>query len=164
MNRVESLLDVVREEIPDVGQDLAHSLFREDDEKKVEARGNEIITSLTEVRDAYELLCRYRYFIVIKLTRVLSSVAESGSREGRSAEMAEFSRDDARGSAKVVDECLGKCIKALWTIAEFNRSWLDMAMPLANEGEAIRKDLGEAIPDFHLFHRPGFDDEPESED
>jgi hypothetical protein len=76
--------------------------------------------------------------------------------------LAELSRDDARGSAKVVDECMAKSVKALWTIAEFNRAWLDTAMPLANEGESISQELAETVPDFHLFHRPGFDDEPES--
>ena len=164
MDKVESLLDMVREEIPDLGKELAHSLFKEDDEEKVEARGNEIMSTLMEVRDSYELLGRYRYFIIVKLTRAVRGIEEAEKRSRRSAEMAEFSRDDARGSAKVVDECIAKSVKALWTIAEFDRNWLDTAMPLANEGELIRRELAETVPDFHLFHRPGFDDEPESAD
>ena len=160
LDRLEPLLDVVRDDIPRLGGELANSLFREDDEARVEARGQEILDSLGAVRDAYELLCRYRYFIVVKMTR---AVGPLDAVEKSSPEMAAFSRDDARGTAKLLDESIGKAVRALWTIAEFHRPWFDTAVPLATEGEAIRLQMGETIPDFASFHRPGFDDEPEQE-
>ena len=161
MDRIEPLLDTVRQEVPQLGEELANSLFREDDEQKVEERGQEILESVGAVRDAYELLCRYRYFIVIKLTRALRALSEADSEMRRDTEMAEYSLDDARGTAKLLDESIGKIVRALWAIAEFHRPWFDTAVPLAAAGESIRQQLAETFPDFHKFHRPGFDDEPE---
>jgi hypothetical protein len=77
MGKVDPLLDRVREEIPQLGEQLGNSLFREEDEAKVEARGQEIITAVQSVRDAYELLCQYRFFIVVKMTRALHALEEA---------------------------------------------------------------------------------------
>src|SRR5207249_9726634 len=46
MDRVEPFLDTIREEIPTLGEEMASSLFREDDERQVEARGHEIVQDL----------------------------------------------------------------------------------------------------------------------
>jgi len=116
------------------------------------------VAALTNLRDAAEMLGRYRLLIAVKLARALR-----GSRRGhrlRPGLSEDYARDDAHGTAKLVDNCLTRAAQALWVIGEFSRPWLDMAMPLAMEAEAMRRELEAVFPGFAAFHRPGFDDEP----
>jgi hypothetical protein len=115
------------------------------------------VEALTRLRDSCELLSRYRFLIAVKLARAL----RSGTRgERRRAIAAAAALDDSLGTAKLVDACLERATKALWTIGEFHRPWLDMAMPLATEAEGIRKGIEVEFPRFRAFIRPGFDEEP----
>jgi hypothetical protein len=150
-HRVGVLLQWVSSEVRSRGERLVA-----DPERAAIPDVDAAVTALTRLRDACELLSRYRFLITVKLARALRSEGHSESRRSLAAEAA---RDDSLGTAKLVDACLERATKALWTIAEFHRPWLDMAMPLATEAEGIRKGIDEAFPGFRAFVRPGFDEE-----
>lgn len=157
LNRVAALIDRVRDEMPAAGEEIASKVMREAREG-IEPDEQAILSGLQGVRDAYDVLCFYRYFILVKLLRAMSSYAAS---ERESPILAETSRFDALATIKTLRECTGRMTEALWRIAEFRRDWLDDAMPLANESEAIGREMEERFPGNADVVRPGFDTEPE---
>ncbi len=149
--RITVLLRAVRAELPQVGERLIEQLSAgelEDPEATVD--------SLTAVRDAYELLARYRYFLAVKTLRALGSLEEAESERDR--DYATFSRNDALGTAKLVHECCGKTVDALWRIGELNRPFMELTMPIAMEGDAILRDFDTYFPEHRSFRRPGLDE------
>jgi hypothetical protein len=150
-DRLEALAERVRAEMPGVGDELVRRLEAGEIENP-----DETLAVLTGVRDAYDVLAHYRYFIPVKIARAAGSMGEA--EEEPDTELAGFSRSDALGTAKLADECLGKCIAALWEIAEFHRPWLDPATSCIVEAEALRQVIDTRFPGHQAFRRPGFDE------
>ena len=119
MDRLEPLLARIRGEVPGIGLELAKRLedVPDSDLERVHA---ETLDRFAELREAYEVLIQYRFFIAVKLTRALGALEEA--KIERSREIAGYTMDDANGTAKLVHECLGKAIDSLWSVAEFDRS------------------------------------------
>jgi hypothetical protein len=150
--RVGALLERMRSEMPAIGQDLAHAAG-EYSEREQEAT----LEALTGARDAFELLGRYQFLVVVKSVRATGGLADA---EAETSEgLATFQSDDARGTAKLIHECLGKAGAALWQVAEFHRDWQAESLPLAAETEALRQEIDRLFPGHAAFRRPGLDDE-----
>jgi hypothetical protein len=151
--RIGAILKMVSAEIPEQGQQMVKAFESgeiEDPDAAVE--------TLSAVRDAYELLGRYRFFVAVKIARAISGWDEAEEEE---EQFREDARQDSLGTAKLVHDCMGRAGQALWQIGEFHRPWLEMAMPLALEAESLRQAIDAAFPNHQAFRRPGFDD-PES--
>lgn len=149
--RLERLLERVGLEMPEQGEQLIRQL----DEGEIKDP-TESLEALHGVRDACDVLSRYRYLVVVKTARIVSGWARAD--EEPDPDYARFPLGDAIGTAKLVYECLGQCIAALWQLAEFHRPWLDEALPCALEAEGIRHALDAAYPEHRSFRRPGLDD------
>lgn len=146
-DRVEALIERLTAEVPDVAEEVVIEAVRDgltDDEP--------LRRSFAAVRDHVELLVQYRYFIPAKTARAVGMFCEG--------DCSEHARDDALGTAKLIHECLGKMITALWSIGEVNRTWLHAAVPLAAEAQALRLEVDRLFPGHQAFIRPGLDEAP----
>src|SRR5207244_1149057 len=72
--RVGSLLERVRTELPEIGEDLARRGERFSDREQ-----EEVLRTLEGLRDAYEVLLQYRLFVLVKTIRAISGLAEAES-------------------------------------------------------------------------------------
>jgi hypothetical protein len=106
---------------------------------------------LQGVKDDIELLMRYRFLIPAKVARAVGR--EDWEEEDEV--IAESSRSDALGTARLVDECLKKTAASLWRLGEFDPRWLEQAMLCAGEAEGVRAEIRTAFPGLEAFRRPG---------
>jgi hypothetical protein len=146
------VIGFVRNEVPERGDAVLDDLQEgriEEPELAVEA--------LERLKDALEVLMQYRYFVPVKTARAIGGLDRLPA-EDVSPDDEDFQFCDALGTAKLVHECLGKSAAALWQVAEFHRSWMDVAMPVALETESLRLQLVKTFPRALAFRRPGLDD------
>jgi hypothetical protein len=149
--RVGALLERMRTETPAIGQELARAA-REYSEREQDAT----LEALPGARDAFELLGRYQFLVVVKTVRATGGLADAGAETPEELTAARW--DDALGTAKLVNECLGKAGAALWQIAELHGDWQAEVLPLAAETEALRQEIDRLFPGHPAFRRPGLDD------
>jgi hypothetical protein len=149
--RVGPLLERMRTEMPAIGQDLARAVGEYSEPEQDATLG-----ALTAVRDAYELLGRYQFLVVVKTVRATGALAEAEAETN--PELAGYQWEEIRGTAKLIHECLEKAGAALWQIAEFHREWQAEALPLAADTEALRQEIDATFPGHAEFRRPGLDD------
>jgi hypothetical protein len=95
--RVGTLLERVRTDLPGIGADLAAALS---DREEAEGRA-----ALEGLKDAYELLGRYQFLILVKTIRALGS--RPTAEEESHPVLSEFAWNDSHGTAKLVHVCHG---------------------------------------------------------
>lgn len=149
--RVLRLLERVRADLPAIGSDLVSIAGELSGAEQAEGE-----RAVERLREACELLSRYGFLVPVKLVRALGSLASAA--EATHPVVAQSSREDALGTARLVHECLGKAAAALWNVAEFSRPWQGDALPLAAEAEALRGCVDLEFPGWQEFRRPGLDD------
>ena len=154
IERVEAIIKQVHEQLESVGLDIDRRLDRANAGAGPEV--DEAIVRLTALRDACELLDRYKFFVPIKIQRAMDGLEEAATE--RDPDAREGVLGDALRTARLIIVSLERCEGALWQIAEFHEAWRDSAMSLLLETQAIRSAVDQATPDRVHYPRPGFDE------
>lgn len=153
-DRVDAYVKRMHRDLPGVAEELGAQFVREyrdcHDERELHAAGEQADAEIARFKDALEMLGRYRFLIPVKLGRATGGLDDAKS---------EDDLHDAYGTAKLIHECLGKVIAALWATAEFHRPWLEESVTVGAGAEALRRAIDEALPGHKTFVRPGLDED-----
>ncbi len=150
-DRLGRFLEQIRQEMPGLAPELTRKV--EESPLGIERAGEQVLAGLHAARDAYDLLCHYRYFIAVKTMRAVGGVELEDEEEDEEISY------DSLGTAKLLAASLEECEAGLWHLAEFNPPWQAEALPLAAEAQGVREALGKRFPGYQDFVRPGFDEE-----
>ncbi len=106
-------------------------------------------------QDAVEVVRWYQFFISTKVQRAVSGLEDI---EGFDDPL----QSDANGSAKIAQIAIARSLGA-WEVIrqqlpEKQKDILDIQQQL----QALRTEIKELFPNWSIFHRPGFDDEPQN--
>ncbi len=130
-----------------------HPLLQDEENQFLQFNQLEINTLTEErhlhrVQNAFDILCWYRYFIEVKLSRAL---------KGKEDEEDDPIQNDSNGSAKIARIAIVHCLKAgkiiLNDITEAEEECLAMLILL----QKLLKAVDQEFPNAADFIRPGFD-------
>jgi len=116
----------------------------------------ESANNIEEIKECFEVISWYHTLIAAKIDRALFSKMEAEQEEDE--ELADYSQDDADGSAKIAYDGLVKSMDALTTVHEWNRSLHDDVMPLLMDVYGLINGIDREFPGHKEFKRPGFDE------
>lgn len=105
------------------------------------------------LQDALEVAQWYQFFIPAKIDRAVGGLSD----------MNDFDdplQSDANGSAKVTMIALDRSLAAWDMVGRRLPEKQDEILELRHHLQRLRTQMTELFPDWRVFHRPGFDDEP----
>jgi hypothetical protein len=105
-------------------------------------------------QDAVDVVRWYQYFIPAKIDRAVGGLSDMG-------ESGDPRQSDANGSAKVALIALERSLAAWELVSRRLPEKQDEIVELQRRLQQLRTRMTELFPDWRVFHRPGFDDEPE---
>lgn len=106
-------------------------------------------------QDAVEVIQWYQYFIAAKIDRAVGGM-------GDPAEQNDNTQRDANGSAKIAMIALERSLGAWEVVGGHLPEKKDEIRDLKRQLQHLRARVLELFPDWHVFHRPGFDDQPKN--
>ncbi len=109
------------------------------------------IEHLQFFQDAVEVIRWYQFFIPAKTDRAANGLVDRDDpRQG-----------DANGSAKIAMIDLERSLGAWEVVRKHLPEKQNEIEELQHQLQHLRTDLADLFPNWRVFHRPGFDDEPE---
>ncbi len=105
-------------------------------------------------RDPFEVLCRYRYLVQVKVHRALLGREEDPILD----ESGQPFPSDADGSAKIAHITCGAARDAALRLGELDHALAPLAAAYMQAAERVLALIDQSFPGHHTFRRPGFDD------
>lgn len=105
------------------------------------------------LNEAVDVATHDAFLVTVKLTRAVDG--RDASERGGNDDEAPV-QNDWNGSAKVAWICLERSVEAWRVIAQASGD--EAAREIADQMDALRRDVEEAFPSAHAFVRPGFDE------
>lgn len=115
----------------------------------------EAVDDIEDIRECYEIIEWYHFFISVKIARALSGKIEAVQEDKENDEDA---MSDVNGSAKIAHEALVKSMNAFTRVIEWNQGLRDDIMPFLIEIYGLINEVDKEFPGHKDFKRPGFDE------
>lgn len=105
------------------------------------------------LQDAVEVVQWYQFFIPAKIDRAVGGLAHEDEED-------DVLQSDANGTAKVAMLALDRSLDAWEMIRGQFTEKADEIEEMQRHLQGLRTKMDELFPNWRVFHRPGFDDEP----
>lgn len=106
-------------------------------------------------QDAVDVIRWYQYFISAKIQRAIGSLDEQEDFE-------DALQSDANGSAKIAQIAIERSLGAWEVLRRQLPEKQGEIFELQQQLQSLHAEMKEHFPSSDVFHRPGFDDEPEN--